>query len=126
MNLNLLYEALIAMSTTALCYLEILQNMILLHNGVNHDSVLNDIPDFNVANGQMPQDAMHILLEGVLPFELKLMLKVFVSDKHYFELDDLNERLNSFVFGRNESRTKPPKAFERKHVMGDASLRLSG
>ena len=94
--------------------------------GVNHDSVLNDIPDFNAANGQMPQDAMHILPEGVLPFELKLMLKVFVSDKHYFELDDLNERLNRFVFGRNESRTKPPKAFERKHVMGDASLRLSG
>ena len=94
--------------------------------GVNCDSVLNEIPDFNVANGQMPQDAMHILLEGVIPFELKLMLKIFVVEKSYFDFDDLNERVNSFVLGRNESRTKPPKAFERKHIVGDASLGLSG
>ena len=44
-----------------------------------------------MANGQMPQDAIHILLEGVIPFELKLMLKAFVSEKNYFDLDDLNE-----------------------------------
>jgi len=69
---------------------------------------------------------MHILLEGVIPFELKLMLKAFVLDKNYFDLDDLNERLNSFAFGRIESRTKPPKAFERKHILGEASLGLSG
>ena len=49
--------------------------------GVNHSSVLNDIPDFHVADSQMPQDVMHVLLEGTLQFEIKLMLKVFIFDK---------------------------------------------
>ena len=91
--------------------------------GVNDTSVLNDIP---VANGQMPQDAMHVLLEGALPFELKLMLKVFIYDKFYFNLTILNERLASFTYGRSEGRTKPPKLFERKHICGDSNLGLSG
>ena len=56
--------------------------------GVNHRSVLNDIPDFHVADGQMPQDVMHVLLEGALQFEIKLMLKVFIFDKCYFDLDE--------------------------------------
>ena len=94
--------------------------------GVNHSSVLNDIPDFHVADGQMSQDVMHVLLEGALQFEIKLMLKVFIFDKCYFDLDDLNGRLDSFVYGRNDTRTKPPKPFERKHISGNASLGLSG
>ena len=96
--------------------------------GINHNSVLNDIPGFHVADGQIPQDVMHVLLEGVQPFEIKLMLKVFIFDKCYFSLDDLNGRLTSFVCGRNDSRTKPPKLFEQKHILelGDTSLGLSG
>ena len=35
--------------------------------GVNQRSVLNDLFSFHVADGQLPQDVMHILLEGVLP-----------------------------------------------------------
>ena len=88
--------------------------------------VLNDIPDFHVADGQMPQDVMHVLLEGVLPFEIKLMLKVFIVDKCYFNLDDLNGRLANFVYGRNDLRSKPPKLFEQKHILGDTGLGLSG
>jgi len=94
--------------------------------GINNRSVLNSIPNFHVANGQMPQDIMHILFEGVVPFEIKLMLKAFIYEKHYFDLSILNSRISSFVYGRNESRTKPPKQFERKNIMGDSSLGLSG
>ena len=43
--------------------------------GVNSKSVLNDILHFHVANGQMPQDLMHVILEDVLPLEIKLMFK---------------------------------------------------
>ena len=88
--------------------------------------MLNDIPDFHVANGQMPQDVMHVILEGVLPYEMKMMLKVFIFDKRYFGLKTLNARLSGFVYGRNESRTKPPKSFERKNIAGESSLSLSG
>lgn len=54
---------------------------------VNKKSILDEIPNFHVANGQMPQDIMHILFKGVVPFEIKLMLKVFIYEKHYFNLD---------------------------------------
>ena len=69
---------------------------------------------------------MHVILEGILPLEIKMMLKTFIYEKHYFELITLNERLKSFVYGRSESRTKPPKPFERKNIFGDSSLGLSG
>ena len=88
--------------------------------------MLNDILEFHVANGQMPQDVMHVILEGALPFELKLMLKAFIYDKSYFGLSLLNDRLESFVYGRNEARTKLPKFFERKQICGDSNLGLSG
>ena len=94
--------------------------------GVNSQSVLNKIPNFHVANGQMPQDLMHLLFEGVVPFEIKLMLKVFIYEKCYLDLDLLNSRLSSFVYGRSESRTKPPKEFVRRKITGDSSLGLSG
>ena len=73
---------------------------------VNKKSILDEIPNFHVANGQMPQDIMHILFKGVVPFEIKLMLKVFIYEKHYFNLDLLNSRLSSFVYGRNELKDR--------------------
>jgi len=35
--------------------------------GVNYSSVLNKLVDFDMCNGQLPQDMMHILLEGAVP-----------------------------------------------------------
>ena len=51
-----------------------------------------------MANNQLPQDVMHILLEGVLPYEVQLMLTVFVKDKKYFTLDCLNERIKCYPY----------------------------
>ena len=42
--------------------------------GVNFTSPLNDLKYFHVANFQLPQDIMHVMLEGVIPYEMKLML----------------------------------------------------
>ena len=94
--------------------------------GVNSKSALNKIPNFHVANRQMPQDAMHVLLEGAVTFEIQVLLKVLIYEKGYFDLSILNERLSSFVYGRDESRTKPPKAFETKQILRDSSLNVSG
>ena len=41
--------------------------------GVNYERVLNQLDDFSVGNTQLPQDVMHILLEGVLPYTIKAM-----------------------------------------------------
>ena len=41
--------------------------------GVNYNSCLKEIPLFNVADWQLPQDVIHVLL-GVPPLQLKLLL----------------------------------------------------
>ena len=74
----------------------------------------------------MPQDVMHVLLKGAVPFEIELLLKEFIYNNKYFELRSLNEQLLSFLYGRNESRTKLTKGFEVNRVLKDSSLNLSG
>lgn len=44
--------------------------------GVNRRALLNSLEFFSVASGALIPDIMHDVLEGVLPLEVKLMLKV--------------------------------------------------
>ena len=74
--------------------------------GITSKSSLNEIPHFHLPT-MLPQDVMHILFEGVVPRELKLMLANFIETKKHFSLDELN---GHFSYGRSEARNKPPKA----------------
>ena len=74
--------------------------------GINR-SVLNELYGFHVANGQLPQDVMHLLLE-VIPYELKLMLHEFTEVKKYFAMEDLNNGIHSFNYSPEEAKDKPP------------------
>ena len=47
--------------------------------GVNYSSCLNEIPLFNVADWQLPQDIMHVLLEGVL--SLKIAVSFYICNE---------------------------------------------
>lgn len=47
----------------------------------------------------LPGDVMHDLLEGVLQYECKEMLKTFINEEKYLTLDQLNERIKRFDFG---------------------------
>lgn len=75
--------------------------------GINYKSALNKLDDFHVCDCQLPQDLMHILLEGVIPYTIKAMLQSFVHDKHFFTIDYVNQKLLSLKFSRSESRSKP-------------------
>ena len=75
--------------------------------GINYRSLLNDLYGFHVADGQLPQDITPLLLEGVIPYELKLMLHDFTAVKKYFTVDDLN-RIRSFNYSPEEAKDKPP------------------
>lgn len=63
--------------------------------GINYPSPLNKITGFHAAGGQMPQDVMHVLFEGVLHLEIRLMLKCFIYDEHLFVLDTLYNTLGA-------------------------------
>ena len=60
-----------------------------------------------MANWQLPQDVMHVLLEGVVKQELQLLLQVFIYDKKLFTLSILNAQLESFGYGYSEVACKP-------------------
>ena len=94
--------------------------------GVNSESVLNEFDDFHVANGQLPQDIMHVLYEGVLPLNIRLMLGKFVLTDKLFTLQQLNDRISSFPWGRSEVKNKPTKTIELVHLHGTSKLPFSG
>ena len=75
--------------------------------GINYKSALNKLEDFHVCNNQLPQDVMHILLEGVIPYSMKAMLQSFVNVKCYFTIDFINQRISSFKFSWSECRSRP-------------------
>ena len=94
--------------------------------GINYCSALNRVEGFHAVGAQIPQDIMHVLFEGVLHLEVKLMLKHFIVDMGYFTLETLNSRMESFAYSRKESTSKPPKSFSSVHITGKGKLPLSG
>ena len=74
--------------------------------GIKRSCLLNDLQYFHIAEN-VTVDPMHDLLEGVVPFELKLILYFFIFDRKYFSLELLNARLASFDYGCIDRRNKP-------------------
>ena len=89
--------------------------------GITGSSILNDISHFHVVT-QLPQDIMHVLLEGVVPYEVRLMLNAFITEDKLLTLDMLNERVGSFCYSSSEATDKP-SAFT---VHSLTSLKQSG
>ena len=63
--------------------------------GVKRASILNQSLFFHVVDG-LDLDVMHDQLEGVLPLEIKLLLKKYIKEEEYITLGTLNERIRTF------------------------------
>ena len=50
---------------------------------------------------------MHVLLEGVIPYETALMLTDFITVQKYFKLELLNDRITCFAYSTHEAKDKP-------------------
>ena len=74
--------------------------------GVNGRSKLEEAPYFNVCQ-QLPQDVMHVFLEGVISYEMKYLLNFYIKEKGYFTLADLNNGIQSFPYGYSHIKDKP-------------------
>ena len=59
--------------------------------GITRLSKLKEVPGYSVIDG-LPHDIMHDLFEGVVPYELKLLLCHCVH-ANYFTIQELNERI---------------------------------
>ena len=63
--------------------------------GVTRKSILQDVNHFSVAGETLAHDIMHNLLEGVLPYETKALLKYCLQMK-YFSLEVLINDSDTF------------------------------
>ena len=94
--------------------------------GVNRASPLNELKNFHVVSGQLPQDIMHVIYEGVFLLNIRLMLNKFINEDRLFTLEALNDRISSFPHGRFEAKNKPSKLLSTPHLKGTTKLPFSG
>lgn len=93
--------------------------------GLNKVSLLNESRYYHVIGG-LPCDAMHDILEGVLQYVVKELLKVYILQKKYFTLEDLNRRITDFDFGYHNDTNKPMPIQPQKLTSQDNSLKQHG
>ena len=72
-------------------HVSILDSSASVEYGINRQSELEGIPNFSVAEN-LPHDIMHDLFEGVLPYEIKLLLTILMGN-NYLTLSVLNEHI---------------------------------
>ena len=92
--------------------------------GINYCSPLNKLENYHVCNGQLPQDIMHILLEGAIPYTMKAMLQSFVNAKKYFTITYVNEKILWFKFSHDDCRSKPSQI--SSNILGEGNFHQSG
>lgn len=75
---------------------------------------------------QLPQDVMHVLLEGLVPFHLKHLLRLFM-EADVFTLDFLNLMIRQFQSPDYVSHTERPNEIRDSDVFtDDGKFRQSG
>ena len=71
--------------------------------GINFRSPLNQLSFYHVCDMGLPPDVMHDLLEGYVPYKMKLMLTYYIKDAKLFSLKHVNGRIKSFKYGYMDS-----------------------
>ena len=74
--------------------------------GVRTSCLLDQLQNFHcVKNFNL--DIMHDMLEGVCPYEVKLVLFQFIFIDKFFTLSELNQRIKSFHYSLDDRKNKP-------------------
>lgn len=79
--------------------------------GVEKPCIFNNLPSFHVSNNDIV-DITHDINLGVIPFVMKFALNYFISTYPDFTLKALNERIQSFDYGRKEKGNKPSRILD--------------
>jgi len=90
--------------------------------GINCHSPLMELPFFHVTEC-LVHDVMHVLFEGICPFELKLALRKFIFEQHLLTIDELNGAVSGYHYTHGWKRCKPMKV-DRLWLADDATSGL--
>ena len=63
----------------------------------------------------MPQDILHVLLEGLFGYGTCLLLQLCIEEK-LFDINWLNSQLNAFPYSYLDKDKKPEKKLETKFL----------
>jgi len=74
--------------------------------GIKNSCILNELKYFHCTE-QSVVDCMHDVLEGIVPYELSLILASLI-DKQLFSLVQLNNALFHFNYSASDKNSKPP------------------
>ncbi|EDO35139.1 predicted protein [Nematostella vectensis] len=100
------------------CEDSLLQHLSMVY-GVNRASILLDFPYFDVCE-QMPQDVMHVLFEGVIPYTVKLVLHHFIRIEKQLTIQQLNRKLIGFNYAYFNKKYQPnPFSQQDFYIDGD-------
>ena len=64
---------------------------------------------------------MHIFLEGLLAYEIRLLLNHYTYDIKAFQLENLNNKIQQFGYGYSHIKDKPCLILERDLEKGSSS-----
>lgn len=84
---------------------DFLKDKLKITYGINRRSKLTESPHVDIIN-QTPQDIMHVILEGVAPYEIKCVLKNLVLSGQ-MNLDSFNSAILCFPYSPVDVRDKP-------------------
>lgn len=74
--------------------------------GIRNSCSLNTLRNFHcITNYNL--DIMHDMLEGVCPYEVKLLLHQFIFVDNFISVAALNQRLRSFSYAFSDRKNKP-------------------
>ena len=98
----------------ALC--ELAKGDVNMYEGVKFDSIFNSLSTFHVCNPGLPPCVAHDLFEGVVSYDLPLLLRSLIRDavknsgqKNFFSVGALNKRLERFELLGSDSAVRPPQ-----------------
>ncbi len=92
--------------------------------GISCESVLNSSRYFHITDG-LVMDIMHDILEGVLQYEVKELLKYLTSER-IFSLGYLNRKITMFPYGYSDVSNKPSEISPDHLSSSDHKLRQNG
>jgi len=93
--------------------------------GIRGDSVIHKHLIFFHATEGFPPDVSHDLLEGIVPYELALCIKIFIAKGYFGSIKHINEILSAWKFSYTDSVNRPQplskSTVQRKTVGGNAT-----
>jgi len=94
--------------------------------GINRNSLLNELKYFHVCYSSLIPDVMHDVLEGLLQYEVKLLLQHMITVEHCFTLETVNMKLENLELSASESINRPTSISPTTYNSAGNSLKQNG